>query len=112
MERTNVAYKVQPIHQSLDVPFTFYLTPGHAPGHVVYHHDGDDVLICGDLFISSTTALHPPIYKFTYNMSQNIKSGTIIDDIQPYLISTSHGEDIVYAEELYQIYTFKYGEAE
>lgn len=112
VERTNVAYKVQPIHQSLDVPFTFYLTPGHAPGHVVYHHDGDDVLICGDLFISSTTALHPPIYKFTYNMSQNIKSGTIIDDIQPYLISTSHGEDIVYAEELYQIYTFKYGEAE
>lgn len=106
----DVAYKVQQLHPSFKVPFTYYLTPGHAPGHVIYYHNEDDVLICGDLFISNSKTLDPPINKFTYDMTQNINSGNIIDKLKPKLITTSHGHEIVYSEEIYPIYKFKYEE--
>ncbi|MBF7019882.1 MBL fold metallo-hydrolase [Staphylococcus sp. 18_1_E_LY] len=108
IDETGVANKVQPLNLSLDIPFSYYLTPGHAPGHVIYYHNQDDVLICGDLFISDSNALHPPINKFTYDMMQNINSGIVVDTIKPKLITTSHGDDIVYSEEIYPIYKFKY----
>jgi len=110
IDETGVAYKVQPLHHSLNIPFSYYLTPGHAPGHVVYYHNKDEVLICGDLFISHSESLHPPISKFTYNMAQNISNGKIIDTVKPKLITTSHGDDITYSEEIYSIYKFKYEE--
>lgn len=110
IDETGVAYKVQPLHHSLNIPFSYYLTPGHAPGHVVYYHNKDEVLICGDLFISHSESLHPPISKFTYDMAQNISNGKIIDTVKPKLITTSHGDDINYSEEIYSIYKFKYEE--
>lgn len=110
VETTRVAHKVQPLNPSLNMPFTYYLTPGHAPGHVIYYHNEDDVLICGDLFISNSETLHPPINKFTYDMTQNINNGSIIDKVKPKLITTSHGHDIVYSEDIYPLYKFKYEE--
>ncbi len=110
VETTHVANKVHPLQSSLNMPFTYYLTPGHAPGHVIYYHNKDDVLICGDLFISNSKSLHPPVNKFTYDMTQNINNGSIIDKIKPKLITTSHGDDIVYSEETYSIYKFIYEE--
>lgn len=108
VETTHVAHKVQTLQPSLKMPFTYYLTPGHAPGHVIYYHSEDDVLICGDLFISNSETLHPPINKFTYDMTQNINSGDIIDKVKPKLITTSHGHDVVYSDKIYPIYKFKY----
>lgn len=108
IDDTGVAHKVKSLNHSLNIPFNYYLTPGHAPGHVIYYHNEDDVLICGDLFISNSKTLHPPINKFTYDMMQNINSGNIIDTIKPKLITTSHGDDIVYSEDIYPIYKFKY----
>lgn len=110
IDETGVAHKVQPLNDSLNIPFSYYLTPGHAPGHVIYYHNEDDVLICGDLFISHSESLQPPINKFTYDMTQNINNGSIIDTVKPKLITTSHGDDIVYSEEIYPIYKFKYEE--
>lgn len=112
VENTGVAHKVSPLNEQLvsKLPFAYYLTPGHAPGHVIFYHKKDQSLICGDLFISNSSALHPPIYKFTYDMPRNIEEGSIIDIIKPKLISTSHGEDIVYNDSLYKYYKFSYEE--
>jgi glyoxylase-like metal-dependent hydrolase (beta-lactamase superfamily II) len=38
-----------------------YFTPGHSPGHVVYYHEQDQILICGDLFTSKKSRLNRPI---------------------------------------------------
>lgn len=43
-------------------------------------------------------------------MAQNISNGKIIDTVKPKLITTSHGDDITYSEEIYSIYKFKYEE--
>ncbi|NWK84780.1 MBL fold metallo-hydrolase [Staphylococcus sp. GSSP0090] len=109
-ENTGVQYKVKPLATATNLPFIYYLTPGHAPGHVVFFHDQDQILICGDLFISDAQHLHTPIKKFTYNMAENIKSGQIIDKICPKLITTSHGDDLFYSYDVYAIYKFKYEE--
>ena len=109
-ENTGVQYIVKPLETNTNLPFNYYLTPGHAPGHVIYFHNQDKILICGDLFISDAQHLHIPIKKFTYNMTENIKSGQIIDNLCPKLITTSHGDDLYYSEDIYSIYKFKYEE--
>lgn len=110
VEKTKVSQKVLPFERADTVPLKYFLTPGHAPGHVVFFHKQDEVLICGDLFISDSEHLHPPVYQFTYNMLENIDSGQIIDDICPALITTSHGHDLNYSKDIYPIYNFKYKE--
>ncbi|MED3916660.1 MBL fold metallo-hydrolase, partial [Priestia megaterium] len=52
--------------------------------------------------------LHPPIRKFTVDMNENINSGRIIDEIKPSIISSSHGKDVKYHNDLYSIYKFIY----
>lgn len=110
LENTRVAYRVQPLtEQTLaHLPLQSYLTPGHSPGHVVYHHEVDHVLLSGDLFITSKENLHPPIRRFSVDMNENIDSGAIIDEIKPTLICSSHGGEILYNEELYKSYVLKY----
>lgn len=110
LEETGVANIVQPLtDQTLaQLPLQYYLTPGHSPGHVIYHHEIDNVLLTGDLFITSKEALHPPIRKFSVDMNQNIDSGAIIDVIKPKVISSSHGQDLQYNSELYKKYVFQY----
>ncbi len=90
------------------LPVSAYLTPGHAPGHVVYYHEEDKVLMTGDLFITSREDLHPPIRKFSVDMNENIDSGAIVDDLKPALISSSHGEELEYHGELYKKYVLRY----
>ncbi|WP_436889193.1 MBL fold metallo-hydrolase [Mammaliicoccus sciuri] len=108
-EDTGVSYQVKALEEfNHMLPIDLYLTPGHSPGHIVIHHNEDDILICGDLFISQMFTLHPPIKKFTYDMNKNIKSGSIIDELQPKLITTSHGQDINYNKDIYPIYKFSY----
>ncbi|MCJ0916270.1 MBL fold metallo-hydrolase [Mammaliicoccus sciuri] len=110
-EDTGVSYQVKALQEfNYTLQIDFYLTPGHSPGHIVIHHKEDDVLICGDLFISQKNTLHPPIKKFTYNTNENIQSGSIIDKLQPKLITTSHGQDINYNKDIYPIYKFSYEE--
>ncbi|MGE7218525.1 MBL fold metallo-hydrolase [Priestia koreensis] len=110
LEQNGVKHKVQPLTEEIlsGVPLDYYLTPGHCPGHVIYHHTEDNVLLTGDLFITSSSDLHPPIRKFSVNMNTNIDSGRIIDEIKPHLISSSHGQDLFYHQDLYKKYAFIY----
>ncbi|MED1675666.1 MBL fold metallo-hydrolase [Bacillus subtilis] len=110
VENTGVAHIVQPLtEQTLaHLPLKYYLTPGHSPGHVVYDHKIDRTLLTGDLFITSKEDLHPPIRRFSVDINENIDSGSIIDQIKPMLICSSHGEEILYNEELYKNYVVRY----
>jgi len=109
-ETTGVAHQVESLSDNIikTLPLDVYLTPGHTPGHVIYHHKNDNVLLTGDLFFSNAESLHPPIRKFTVDMNENINSGRIIDRIKPSIISSSHGEDVKYNNDLYSIYKFIY----
>jgi glyoxylase-like metal-dependent hydrolase (beta-lactamase superfamily II) len=110
IEDTGVANFVQPLTAQTfaNLPIQYYLTPGHSPGHVVYHHEIDNTLLAGDLFITSKEDLLPPIRNFSVDMNENIDSGAIIDEIKPRLISSSHGQDLLYNEDLYKKYVFWY----
>ncbi|BDG82305.1 putative metallo-hydrolase YybB [Bacillus subtilis] len=110
VENTGVAYIVRPLteHTLAHLPIQYYVAPGHSPGHVIYHHETDNILLSGDLFITSKEELHPPIRKFSVDMNENIDSGAIIDEIKPILICSSHGQSILYNEELYKRYVLKY----
>lgn len=109
-EITGVKHQVEGLSDNIikTLPLDVYLTPGHTPGHVIYHHKSDNVLLTGDLFFSNAESLHPPIRKFTVSMDENINSGRIIDEIKPSIISSSHGEDVKYNNDLYSVYKFIY----
>ncbi|MGX0911447.1 MBL fold metallo-hydrolase [Staphylococcus caprae] len=113
IENTNISYEVKALKRKYfdGLPLKYILTPGHSPGHVVFYHEEDEVLMCGDLFISEKESLHPPIKKFTYNINENIESGSIIDELKPKIITTSHGYDMNYSKNAYKIYRFKYEES-
>lgn len=113
IENTDINHEVKPLDRKHfdELPLKYILTPGHSPGHVVFYHEEDQVLICGDLFISEEDSLHPPIKKFTYNLNENIESGSIINDLNPKIITTSHGRDMNYSIKAYEIYRFKYEES-
>lgn len=78
-----------------------FLTPGHSPGHTIFFHEEDQVLMIGDLFTTTDKQLLPPIVRFTPDMTESIDSGAILDEIKPQLISSSHGEDLLYNDDLY-----------
>lgn len=71
-----------------------YHTPGHSPGHVVYYHTKDDVLISGDLFTSKKGRLQKPMKMFTANMAEAVRSGSIVRELQPALVSIAHSNDV------------------
>lgn len=69
-----------------------YFTPGHSPGHVVYYHRDDDVLLGGDLFTSKKGRLRPPMAMFTGDMARALESGRkVIEDLNPERLEVSHG---------------------
>ncbi|BBI31271.1 MBL fold metallo-hydrolase [Cohnella abietis] len=74
-----------------------YHTPGHSPGHVVYYHPEDSVLISGDLFTSKRGKLQKPLKMFTPNMSEAIASGAIVRELKPSLVSITHSKDVYHA---------------
>ncbi|MFJ8065402.1 MBL fold metallo-hydrolase [Psychrobacillus sp. NPDC096426] len=71
---------------------TPYLTPGHSPGHVVYYHEQDKVLLAGDLFNSKKGKLHPPM--FTPFMDEAIQSSAIVKELKPKRLEVCHGSTV------------------
>lgn len=76
-----------------------YLTPGHSPGHVVYYHENDGVLLAGDLFTSKRGKLHRPMPMFTGDMEQAIKSSLIVRQLQPRHLEICHGKPVKHPAE-------------
>jgi len=107
---TGLAGVVQPISKidNFHLPLKYYLTPGHSPGHIIFYHEPDNVLLVGDLFVTGENEIHPPLSDITTNMNENIRSASIIDEIKPRIISSSHGYEIFYNNKLYEKYKFWY----
>ena len=66
-----------------------YWTPGHAPGHVVYHHEQDDVLLAGDLFNAKKGRLRFPL--FTFDKARALESSLIVKELKPAHMEVCHG---------------------
>ena len=64
-------------------------TPGHAPGHVVYHHERDGVLLAGDLFNAKKGRLRFPL--FTFEKARALESSLIVRELQPAHLEACHG---------------------
>ena len=71
-------------------------SPGHSPGHVVYYHEEDQVLIAGDLFTATRNGkLRPPMKGYTADMRQALASGErILKDYSQALVSVCHGSEV------------------
>lgn len=70
---------------------TAHLTPGHSPGHVIYHHPEDHVTLAGDLFTSPAGRLRKPMAMFTADMAEAVRSSRIISDLKPDHLEICHG---------------------
>ncbi len=74
---------------------TPYLTPGHSPGHVVYYHEQDQVLLVGDLFTAKKGILRKPMAKFTGDMEEAIRSSAIVSQLKPLRLEVCHGTSVL-----------------
>ena len=74
---------------------TPYLCPGHSPGHVVYFHEQDRVLLAGDLFTSKKGKLNRPMPMFTADMGEAIKSSAILRELNPDRVEVCHGDPVM-----------------
>ncbi|MGJ9457316.1 MBL fold metallo-hydrolase [Oceanobacillus sp. CF4.6] len=86
---------------------TPYFTPGHSPGHVVYYHAEDQVLLAGDLFTSRKGKLHKPMALFTGNMKEAVKSSTIVEELKPKQLEVCHGNTVYKPAEQLEAYIRK-----
>jgi glyoxylase-like metal-dependent hydrolase (beta-lactamase superfamily II) len=75
---------------------TPFLTPGHSPGHVVYYHEKDQILLAGDLFTSKKGKLRQPMTMFTADMMQAVKSSSVVEQLKPKQLEVSHGNTVFY----------------
>ncbi|MBM7551246.1 MBL fold metallo-hydrolase [Thalassobacillus pellis] len=78
---------------------TPYITPGHSPGHVVYYHEKDQVLLAGDLFTSKNGKLHRPIPMFTADMEKAIRSSEVVRQLKPKRLEVCHGNPVLHPVE-------------
>lgn len=87
-----------------------YHTPGHSPGHTVFFHEQDGVLLAGDLFTSKRGRLNRPMPMFTSDMKQALESGAIVKQLNPRLVSVCHGGDVsvTNAQEQYDAYLLRF----
>ncbi|TGA95683.1 MBL fold metallo-hydrolase [Sporolactobacillus shoreae] len=74
---------------------TPYFAPGHSPGHVVYYHEKDKVLLSGDLFTSRKGKLRRPMPMFTGDMAEAVRSAVIIDRLKPARLEVCHGQSVI-----------------
>ncbi|MDQ0273178.1 MBL fold metallo-hydrolase [Cytobacillus purgationiresistens] len=72
-----------------------YFTPGHSPGHVIYYHEADKVILAGDLFTSKKGKLHSPISMFTADMGEAVRSSSIVEQLKPFRLEVCHGQPIL-----------------
>ncbi|MFD0710374.1 MBL fold metallo-hydrolase [Paenibacillus sp. GCM10027626] len=72
-----------------------YFTPGHSPGHVVYYHEQDQVLLAGDLFTSKKGKMRKPMAMFTADMEQAVQSSVIVRDLNPKRLEICHGTSVM-----------------
>lgn len=72
-----------------------YWTPGHSPGHVVYYHAEDRVLLAGDLFTAKKGQLRPPMAIFTADMAQARESARIVGRLAPDRLEVCHGSPVM-----------------
>ncbi|GGA34037.1 MBL fold metallo-hydrolase [Psychrobacillus lasiicapitis] len=84
---------------------TPYLTPGHSPGHVVYYHEKDQVMLAGDLFNSKKGKLHPPM--FTPFLDEAVKSASIVEKLKPKRLEVCHGSSVFNPAEQLEEYVRK-----
>ncbi|MFC4811032.1 MBL fold metallo-hydrolase [Paenibacillus sp. GCM10023250] len=71
-----------------------HLTPGHSPGHVVYFHEADGVLLAGDLFTSKGGRLRKPMPMFTADMAEAVRSSEIVRKLLPSRLEVCHGGSV------------------
>jgi glyoxylase-like metal-dependent hydrolase (beta-lactamase superfamily II) len=83
-------------------------TPGHSPGHVVYYHEKDRILIGGDLFTSKKGKLQKPMPMFTSDMDEAVRSGRIVKELKPKSVSICHGRDIEFPHKQIDQYLVKF----
>ncbi|MFZ4453332.1 MBL fold metallo-hydrolase [Salibacterium aidingense] len=86
-----------------------YYTPGHSPGHTVYYHPEDQLLLCGDLFTSKNGRLKPPIKAFTADMAEAVESGKIVEELSPAAASVCHGGEVSDPGRQYKKYKATFG---
>jgi glyoxylase-like metal-dependent hydrolase (beta-lactamase superfamily II) len=72
-----------------------YHTPGHSPGHVVYFHVHDLVLLAGDQFMSRKGQVQPPSARFTADMEQAMRSGEVLSRLKPDRLEITHGGPVL-----------------
>lgn len=84
-----------------------YLTSGHSPGHVVYYHEKDKVLLAGDLFTSKKGKLHQPIPMFTANMNEAVRSSSIVRKLKPIKLEVCHGYSVFHPADQLEEYIQK-----
>lgn len=84
-----------------------YHTPGHSPGHVVYYHEKDQILLAGDLFTSKYGKIHQPMPMFTADMHEAVKSSSIIEQLKPIQLEICHGNSVIHPAEQLEEYTQK-----
>ncbi|MCD9025726.1 MBL fold metallo-hydrolase [Cohnella silvisoli] len=71
---------------------TPYFTPGHSPGHVVFYHEWDQVLLAGDLFTSKKGRLRAA--PFTPDLRVSVQSSSIVRKLQPSKVEVCHGDSV------------------
>nr|WP_221401450.1 MBL fold metallo-hydrolase [Paenibacillus phyllosphaerae] len=70
-------------------------TPGHSPGHVAFYHEGDGVLLAGDLFTAKKGQLRKPMAMFTADMAEAMRSSQIVRQLQPKRLEVCHGSSVL-----------------
>lgn len=81
-----------------------YFTPGHSPGHVVYYHERDRVLLAGDLFTSKKGKLRRPMPLFTADMAEALRSGAIVKELNPWRLEICHGKPVFHPADQWEEY--------
>lgn len=71
------------------------LTPheaaGHTPGHVVYFHELDRVLLAGDLFKVRAGKLQQLGHLYSVDRDEATRSERVLRELRPVRVETSHG---------------------
>jgi glyoxylase-like metal-dependent hydrolase (beta-lactamase superfamily II) len=81
-----------------------YHTPGHSPGHVVYYHKQDRVMLAGDLFTSKKGQLRKPMAIFTADMEEAVRSSAIVAELCPDRLEVCHGQSVFQPADQYRQY--------